>query len=265
MLMAGIKSGEFDSATHHFQFYQQGNTFQQNNEHKHVPRNWILLDNRSTVDVFCNSALQEDIHEAATYMTIHCNAGRTSTNLKGTLPGYGYVWFHPEGIANVLSLSRVRDAGYCITYDSTGTNEFIIHKPNGDCRVFKESPTRLFYSDTTDTGILLINTVAENREHYTDRDYQRAKLARQIQQTIGRPNTKHFIQIIENNLLPKVPITKADIIAAENIFGPDLGSLKAKTVRQKGIHVNPTLEHVPPTIMELYQNITPAGDIMFIN
>ena len=29
--------------------------------------------------------------------------------LKGGLPGYGTVWLHPRGIANIFSLSKVAD------------------------------------------------------------------------------------------------------------------------------------------------------------
>jgi hypothetical protein len=45
-------------------------------------------------------------------MDIHCNAGVTSTNLVGDLPGYGKVWFNPNGIANILSLLRVKEQGF---------------------------------------------------------------------------------------------------------------------------------------------------------
>ena len=36
---------------------------------------------------------------------LHWTSGVTWTNLASDLPGYGAVWFHPEGIANILSLS----------------------------------------------------------------------------------------------------------------------------------------------------------------
>ena len=58
---------------------------------------WILLDNQSTVDVFCN---EESPHEYSQtvptrYGHIHCNAGITSTNMVGELVGYGTVWYNP--------------------------------------------------------------------------------------------------------------------------------------------------------------------------
>jgi hypothetical protein len=75
-----------------------------------------------------------------------------------------------------------------------------------------------------------VNTVAENKGKYTNDDYLKAVHARELQIKIGRPSIKHFIQILTSNQLPNCPITRADIIAAEHIFGLDIGSLKGKTV-----------------------------------
>ena len=72
-------------------------------------------------------------------MDIHCNAGVASTDMIGELHGYGTVWYHPDGIANILSLSRVKEQGYRVTYDSQGGNHFTVAKTDGSTRVFNES------------------------------------------------------------------------------------------------------------------------------
>ena len=203
-----------------------------------------LLDNQSTVDVFHNAGLLRNIREGDTHMDIHCNAGVTRTNMVGDLPGYGTVWYHPNGIANILSLSRVKEKGYRVTYDSTNGNELIVHKSDGSSRIFKESERGLYFMETSASAqaIALINTVGENRSSYTNHEYSRAILARKIQRMIGRPRTRIFMKIVDNNLLTNCPINRSNIAAAENIFGPDVGSLKRKTVHwaatrpSRGLH-----------------------------
>jgi Zinc knuckle len=103
-----------------------------------IPDTWILLDNQSTIDVFVNAKLLKNIRVSNTSMTIHCTAGTVETNLVGELPGYGTVWYHPTGIANILSLSNVCKAGYHVRFNSHNENEFVVIKSNGSIRTFKQ-------------------------------------------------------------------------------------------------------------------------------
>ena len=105
------------------------------------------------------------------------------------------MWFHPDGIANILSLTRVKTK-YWITFDSDENNEFIIHKPDGSTRNFRESSHGLYYHNTSmevtevaETGTALVTTVANNASNYTHADYTRALLARKTQQIIGQLST----------------------------------------------------------------------------
>ncbi len=59
----------------------------------------------------------------------------TTTNLVADLLGYRTVWFHPKGIANILSLARVKEQ-HRVTYDSEGSNEFLVHKTDGTVHCF---------------------------------------------------------------------------------------------------------------------------------
>ena len=101
---------------------------------------------------------------------------------------------------------------------------------------------------------------------YTNRDYQRALLARSIHNTIGHKSMRGFIHIVKENLVLKnCPITIDNIMAAEGILGPNLGSLRRKTVRRGSKHVVIDRQDVPRTIMDRYRNVTLCIDIMFIN
>jgi hypothetical protein len=257
----------------------------ENSRLNRLPQNWILLDNQSTVNVFSNRSLLRNIRETDREMVIRCNAGVTRTRMIGELPGFaGEVWYNPDGIANILSLSNVK-RHYRVTFDSNASGSFMVHKNNGEVREFIESPSGLYYLVATNDGheshhVLAhdghANAVAavadpEGREHaianehgepnyavadtpaisdndippvsgqavvtvaskkhkYTKRSYARAVKARQFQDAIGRPPMRKLIELIDKNLIANCPVTREDVIAAEDIFGPKLGSLKGKTV-----------------------------------
>ena len=263
MLNSAIEEGEFDDDSGHM-FIQREEYSEQPTKHGNIPTQWILLDNQSTVDVFSNPNLLNNIRTTKGKLTIHCNAGTAVTSMVGDFDRYGTVWYHPKGIANILSLAKVQQK-YHVTYDSKNGNMFQIPKPNGATCDFIQSAPGLYYMDIGQQGITLVNTVANNKTKYTSSDYSRASLARKIQINIGRPSTKDFIRIIEHGLLPNCPINRDDVKAAEDIFGPDAGSLKGKTVRHSPEGVRPNLMQIPMQIMDRYRDVTLCGDIMFIN
>jgi hypothetical protein len=75
----------------------------------------------------------------------------------------------------------------------------------------------------------MVETVASKKSRYTNEDYSRAVLAHQLQIRVGHPSTKDFLWIVARNQLPNCPITRNDILAAEDIFGQSIGSLNGKT------------------------------------
>jgi hypothetical protein len=128
----------------------------------------------------------------------------------GDLPGYGKVWYNQNGIANILSLSRV-ESKYRITYDSDHGKQFVIHKAGGMVRRFKQSESGLFYMDTKEAeqekdGTVLVNTVDENKKKYTNAAYKQATLARKLQNIIGRPLARTFLNIVDKNMLKDCPV-----------------------------------------------------------
>jgi hypothetical protein len=205
-----------------------------------------------------------------TWMHVKCNAGTVKTNMMGDLAGYGPVWWHPDGLANILSMAQVIDKGFEVEFVMRGVERsmFVVYKPDGARREFVRTESGLYMCDelAQQNGVALVSTVAGNRTNYTNDDYLRAVRARELQITIGRPSTKDFIRIVLGNQLPNCPVTKADILAAEDIFGPDIGSLKGKTTRRPPSKVKPwVVEQLPPAVMSRYRDVTLCVDVMYIN
>ena len=221
-----------------------------------------MLDNQSTLDIFCNPNLIDNITEQDESITIYTNGGEVTTNYKGTLEGYGDVWYHPNAITNILSLNNVRK-NHRVTYDSSDRDRFIVHKPDR-LVYFDRSNSGLCYHNTNNRHMSLVQTEEENSLQYSKRDYENAKKARKIYETLGYPSKDDFKNLIKNNMLYNCPITISDIETAEDIFGPDIGALKGKVTRTKPAPVSTNYIEIPDNIFKKYKNVVLCCDTMYI-
>ena len=130
---------------------------------------------------------------------------------------------------------------------------FVVTKLDSTMFKFVESPDGLHYLDTEgDSGMMLANTLAGNQSNYSNQDYLQAVKARALKIKIGRPSLQEVIKIVSDNLLPDCPVTKPDIKAAEEIFGPEIGILKGKTTRCNLYIIRQVVEPLGPSIMRQY-------------
>jgi hypothetical protein len=79
------------------------------------------------------------------------------------------------------------------------------------------------------------------------------------------PSVRQFMTIADKNLLKNNPVERADIQAAEDIFGTNLGALKVKTAQRKGNPIDGRIHSVPPAIRNKYKAVALSMDIMFID
>ena len=142
---------------------------------------------------FSNRRLPNNIRESDRALAILSTKGWTTTDLQGDLPGTGTVWFHPGGMANILSLSKVAEK-YRVSYDSTGKNKFLVYLPKGKSRSFTQCERGVFYSNMAVVETVLINTVDYNISKYSERDYTKDLHALKLHYKIALPSHRHLVK-----------------------------------------------------------------------
>ena len=232
-----------------------------------LPATWLLLDSCSTTNLISNKSWLHNIHNDGTSISVRCNAGTIRLTHKGYFGSYPEpVWFHPDGIANIMSLDNVAKY-FRITMDTEADNAMLLHRDDGSTMKFIPNGKGLYhYNLNTEDGGLwsFITTVTGKADKYTHRAIQRARAARRFQNIIMRPGARQLMDVAVTHL-KGCPLTKADVQAAEDIYGPNLGALKGKTVDRPNPHVPAGVDQVPISIMDIQQSVTLAIDIMFIN
>jgi len=175
------------------------------------------------------------------------------------------VWYDPEAVANILSLHTVRKY-YHVTYDSSVDGAFVITNEKGSQHRFAPTGSRLYaYHKQTDCGWIFLNTVKQNKTHYSDWACKDAAQACRIQNIIMCPSTREYQHLTAHNLLPNNPVRREDIDAAEKIFGTNVGSLKGKTVTRAGPSTQGDVRSVPDDIMQQFRKANLLVDIMYVN
>ena len=113
----------------------------------------------------------------------------------------------------------------------------------------------------------MIASAEENRNvyGYTDRLFKRAWKARRLQHGLGAPTTESFKAMLRSNNIKDCPVIAEDVRIAEDIFGPDVATLKGKSKRRKPEPVVEDIIDIPIELKLKNQNMTMGMDLMFIN
>jgi hypothetical protein len=79
-----------------------------------------------------------------------------------------------------------------------------------------------------------------------------------------RPPSRKYKDVILD-YLRDAKVTRANVDAADRIFGRNVGSLKGKTVRRRPTdHVASGVDAIPAAVLELHRHLTLTIDIMFV-
>ena len=85
----------------------------------------------------------------------------------------------------------------------------------------------------------------ENREGFTRREYYGVQEARRAMHLLGFLLERDFENMVRSNMIFTCPVTFYDVKNAKLIFGPDITSLKGKSVRRKPASVVTDYVEIP--------------------
>jgi hypothetical protein len=97
------------------------------------------------------------------------------------------------------------------------------------------------------------------------RDVLQANEARHAQAMIGNPSEGDFKGIISGNLIKNCPVMTSDTTNARAIFGPDLASIRGKTLQRTPASVVADYVAVPCALVERNKVVPMAADVFFVD
>ena len=256
-----------------------------------ITKEWMLLDSQSTVHIFRNKELLQDIYQVQEGYGVrcYCNGGYQDTNQRGTLPGVGKVWYNEESLANILSFAKISDK-YCITIDTDREQAFLVYVGQSVMR-FKRSRMGLYYHDIRwgrekckqdevkvyredDEGdhkkgkhTIMIQTVEKNLEGFTPREVKGARLAMKVMRIIGNPSFKDFETIVRFNMIKNNPLQVDDVTNAKKIWGGNTDKIKGSMVRMTpdAVVVDQDKIPIPKIIKTALEGLVMCADIFFVD
>jgi hypothetical protein len=188
----------------------------------------------------------------------------------GNLGAISQVWVNEGGIANIVLL-KVLEKVWRTTYDShRGMNagHHVIHMDKGDIKVGnnkKGMPYPNLKEVEAEVALSLLQTIRGNMEGFPKQEVDKARAAREAQAMVGYPTDRNFLGMVRANMIPNCPITPTAGKNANVIFSPDLAGVRGTTVRIAPESMRTNYAQIPQIILERYQLITLAVDVMFVN
>ena len=203
-------------------------------------RELILLDSDSTDTVFCNPKYVSNVRQSDEPLSISTNGGLMKSHMKCDIPYIDDVWYNEDSITNIISLKDMTNK-FRVTMDSKEELALLVHMPDKIVK-FKQFANGLYAMDPNDEKSFemkskkpyqFMNTQEENLKFMSTRQQKRAKLARELHESMGTPTVEDLKAMIRMNLIKNNVVTTDDVNLATKAYGPDVGYKKSANASRK--------------------------------
>ena len=244
----------------------------------------ILLDSDSNATIFCNEDYVNKIWDTDDRMEVETNGGgHLESKQKCDVPLLGEHWFDKDSMTNIIALSDMTSK-FKVTMDSSKEKAFFVHLPDKVVK-FKQMKNNLYGMDPSDPKSFIskeeynnksvqfagvdrnveVSEVEDNLRFMSERQRKNAKLARKAFQALGTPTLDDFKAMLRMNLIRNAKITTKDINLAQKAFGPDVGSIKGKTTRNRPLPAQSNVIEIPPELLRINEDIVLSIDGLSVN
>ena len=111
-----------------------------------------------------------------------------------------------------------------------------------------------------------LQTVEDNKQKYSKRAIEQADKAKKLYGIVQYPSIPDYKNMVRYNMIKNCPISVGDVEAMVEIYGPDIGALKGKTVRQTSPKVpQPSYFTMPPEVKRIKDEITLEADVIYVS
>ena len=240
----------------------------------------VLLDSQASAHLFRNKELLHNIKSLSIPMIFNGISGGLSPEHHGSFLDFDNVYLDERCPANLLSLYRVAQ-DHEVEWDID--NGFILHLDNKMKIYFKPDPSGHYVARITLESVRncveqtrslqkckkkvfwygsesAFVTVGELEAAFRPDQVKRAREAKELFRKLSYPSTQSLCKLLQSGGIDNCDLTPEDVIRSVKIYGPEIASLKGKTVS----FAPPT---IPPVIISnvAQSPITLYADIMFLN